>query len=171
MPTTFFNLGTKESVGNSSLFSFDHPFHGWILRSKSQNGERKFSKPTGQLIRGTELVLELLVNPGSFQFLLTGLCGWKYNNEDLGCFEFISKNKENYVPSLLSHLSGLTFCSLACSSSLRAGKLKKNCMSFSWVPLSVKLATRVASEKILSPTKSFAYGGQGRQFVAREFKF
>ena len=95
--TTFFNLGTKESVGNSSLFSFDHPFHDWILRSKSQNGERKFSKPTGQVIHGTELVLGLLVNPGSFQFLLTGLCGGKYNNEDLGCFEFISKNKETMV--------------------------------------------------------------------------
>ena len=54
--TTFFNLGTKESVGNSSLFSFDRPFHGWILQPKGQNGELKFSKLPGQTINGTELV-------------------------------------------------------------------------------------------------------------------
>ena len=48
----------------------------------------------------------------------------------------------------------------------------KNRVSFNWVTLSVKLSTRVimTTEKILSRTKSFAQGGQGRQSVACEFK-
>ena len=93
------------------------------------------------------------------------LCGWKYKNEDLACFEFISKNKENCVPSLLSHLSGLTFCSRINKDShvaaVYAQENLKNHVSFNWVPLSVKLATRVTSEKILSRTKSFAYARGG----------
>ena len=83
-------------------------YKGWILLSKVLDPpELHFSRLTGEIIDGSEVVVQLKVDPLSLDFTLQSFLGHEMNGSDLG----LNESQNNSLFFLLGYLSRFSLCS------------------------------------------------------------
>ena len=110
--TVFINIAKRTQEINSPLSWTDliisTTYEGWILRSKVLDPpELHFSRLTGEIIDGNEVVVQLKIDPLSLDFTLQSFLGHKMTGSNMGLNE--SQNSSLFF--LLGYLSRFSVCS------------------------------------------------------------
>lgn len=109
--TVFFDIGKRSQQNNSPSWTdltVSNTYNGWILRYKELDPpELHFSRLTGELMDGKEVVVQLKVDPLSLDFTLQSFLGHKVNGSEIG----FNGNQSFHLFFLLEYLSRFSVCS------------------------------------------------------------